>query len=169
MVTLKAKKILWWIARNPMEIIAATALALSIFLTTINAVTRYAFSWVWNPLTDMNTLFFGYTVFCGSAAAYKRKMHYGIDIIVNSLPAKIKTAVDMLTHAIMLFGMGFAAYLAYDLTIKVSGKVLPNTDISYFWFDLSAFLGFGYMFIYELEHTIADVKKAFGKAKEEKV
>lgn len=153
------KKILKWILSNPMEIIAGVSITLSVLITTINALTRYLLKYTWNPSTDIVILLFAYTVFCGAAAAYRRKMHYGIDIVVERLPHHLKNIVTMLCHIIMVVTMVFATWLSIDLMMHVGGKVMSNTKISYVWFDLSAVLGFGFMAFYEIRQTLEDWKR----------
>ena len=152
-------KTLKWILQNPMDAIAAIALSGSILITTMNAITRYTIQYTWNPGTDVVMLCFAYTVFCGSAAAYKRKMHYGIDLIVSALPACLERMVKMLCHLIMIVTLVFATYLSVDLMQHVGGKIMSNTKISYMWFDLSAVLGFAYMAVYEIAQTWEDFRK----------
>ena len=156
------KKALKWIALNPMEIIAAAALTASILISVVNGLTRYLIKYTWNPGTDVNTICFAYVVFCGSAAAYRRKMHYGIDVFVNMLPEKIRKVVQVLTHLVTLTALGVATCLAVSLTLNVGGKIMPNTKISYFWYDLSAVIGFAFMTIYEAEQTL-ELLKALAK------
>lgn len=163
---MKIKSAIGWIIRNPMDIISAAALTISILLTTFNALTRYCFRYTWNPSLDIIQLCFAYTVFCGSASAYKRKMHYGIDIVISKLSPKMQQIVGLFTHMILLFSLGYATYLSVDLMLHVGGKVLTSTKISYAWFDLSAVLGFAYMTFYELQWGMEDLKK-FLKAKED--
>lgn len=160
---MKLKKATAWIIKNPMEIIAAVCLTVSVFLTAFNAFTRYIFRYTWNPSIDIVQLCFGYTVFCGSAAAYKRKMHMGIDLITSRLPKKAKAIVGLISHIILTFALGFSTYLAFDLMQHVGGKVLTTTKISYKWFDLAAVLGFAFMEIYEIQQFIDDAKKFFVK------
>ena len=160
------KKALKWIARNPMEIIAAVALSASVLISVINGLTRYFIKYTWNPGTDVNTLCFAYVVFCGSAAAYRRKMHYGIDALVNKFPTKVRKTIELITHVITLVVLALATVLAVSLMKNVGGKIMPNTKISYVWYDLSAVLGFAFMAIYELEHTI-ELFKNFRKEPEE--
>lgn len=158
------KKALKWIVLNPMEIIAAIALTASILISVTNGLTRYLIKYTWNPGTDVNTICFAYVVFCGSAAAYRRKMHYGIDVFVNLLPEKVRKFVEVLTHLVTLTALAVATCLAVSLTLNVGGKIMPNTKISYFWYDLSAVIGFAFMSVYELQNTV-NVLKALGKTK----
>ena len=163
---MKVKNALKWIALNPMELIAAAALIFSILISVTNGLTRYFIKYTWNPGTDVNTICFAYVVFCGSAAAYRRKMHYGIDVFVNMMPDAIKKAVDIVVHIVTLCALALATYLAVSLAMNVGGKIMPNTKISYFWYDMSAVIGFAYMTLYELQHTV-QMLKSLGKSKKE--
>lgn len=162
------KKALKWIAHNPMELIAAVALTASVFISVINGLTRYLIKYTWNPGTDVNTLCFAYVVFCGSAAAYRRKMHYGIDVFVNILPEKLRKTIEIIAHLVTLAALVAATGMAVNLMLHVGGKIMPNTKISYVWYDLSAVLGFAFMAFYQAEQTL-DILKAFIKEKGEKV
>ena len=155
---MKTKNILKWLACNSMELIAGIALTASILITTVNALTRYTIRVTWNPGTDITTLCFAWVVFCGAAAAYKRKMHYGIDILVSHLPAKVKPYLEIPTHFIVIAALAYVTYLSFDLSVHVGGKILSNTKISYFWYDLSAIIGFTYMTVYEVIFTVEDIK-----------
>ena len=166
---MKLKKALKWILLNPMEIIASAALIFSISISVVNGLTRYFIKYTWNPGTDVNTICFAYIVFCGSAAAYRRKMHYGIDVFVNLLPEKVRRIVDVVTHLVILAALVLATYLSVSLAMNVGGKIMPNTKISYFWYDLSAVLGFAYMAIYEAQHIVQMLKSLKTTKKEETV
>lgn len=155
---MKLKNVLKWIALNPMEILSAASLTACILMAVMNAFTRYALSWTWNPTTDLTTLLFGWLVFCGSAAAYKRKMHYGIDIVVSKLPEKARNAAKMLAHVLTAVSLVTATVISWQLSVKATGKLMPNTNIPYFWYDLSAVVGFFYMAVYEIEQTVQDIK-----------
>lgn len=148
-----------------MELIGGTALVFSILITTVNAITRYSMRVTWNPGTDITTLCFAWVVFCGAAAAYKRKMHYGVDLIIKRLPAKAKKVVGLISHVILLFVLGFALYLAIYLTSHCGAKIMTNTRISYVWYDLSAVVGFAFMFVYEIIDSVRAIKdiKSTGK------
>ena len=165
---MKLKKALKWILLNPMEIIAAAALIFSILISVSNGLTRYFIKYTWNPGTDVNTICFAYVVFCGSAAAYRRKMHYGIDVFVSKLPVAVRKAVELIVHIVTLCALALATYLAVSLAQNVGGKIMPNTKISYFWYDLSAVIGFAYMTLYELQQTVEFIRSLVVKKEEEK-
>lgn len=152
-INTKAKKIFLWILKNLMELIGATALVAAILITTVNAITRYTMRVTWNPGTDITTLSFAWVVFCGAAAAYKRKMHYGVELVINHLPPKARRIVNKLTNILLTFLIGYAFYLAIYLAGHCGAKIMTNTRISYFWYDLSAVVGFAFMFIYQLRDT----------------
>lgn len=155
---LKIKNALKWIVVHPMELLGAAALAASVLISTMNALGRYMFSWVWNPSTDLNMIFFCYTVFFGAAVAYKEKKHYGVKLLVNKLPEKIRFSVEMIVHLVCIAALAYGTYLSCYLFSHVGGKALANTGISYKWYDLAAVIGLGYMCYYEIVQTVKDVK-----------
>ena len=160
---MKARKVLLWILQNAMELLAGLFLIICICVTTVNAFTRYLFKFTWNPGTDVITLCFAWVVFCGAAAAYKHKMHYGFDIFISKLPAKAQYVMRILTHILVIIILAYATYLSFQLSMRVGGKILSNTRISYFWYDLSAVVGFGYMTLCEIWHMIQTLRNKNGK------
>lgn len=166
---LKIKKALKWIAIHPMELLGATALTASILISTMNALGRYIFSWVWNPSTDLNTIFFCYAVFFGGAAAYKEKKHYGVKLLVNKLPEKVKVPIEMFVHLICIAALAYGTYLSFYLFQHVGGKAFANTGFSYKWYDLAAIIGLAYMCYYEIVQTVDDIKLTLRHEKKEEV
>lgn len=158
---MKIKKYLKWVVSNSIELIAASALVASIFITTINAVTRYTLRYTWNPGTDITILCFAWVVFCGAAAAYKRKLHFGIDFAIAHIPERIRRFIELPTHLLVIFILAYATYLSFNLATHTGGKIFTNTKISYFWYDLSAVVGFAYMTGCEIFHTITNFKDSF--------
>jgi len=156
---MKLKNALKWMIHNPMEIIATAALIASITISTVNALLRYTIRWTWTPGTDVITLCFGWLVFCGAAAAWRRGMHYGIELAVNKLPPKAGRVVRLFTHFLLIAILVYGTWLSYNLCAKVGGRIMSNTKISYLWFDLSALTGFAFMSIYEIQNTLKAIKE----------
>lgn len=75
-----------WIVVHLPELIAGAALVVAVSLTVVNAFTRYFLSFTIKGSDEINILAFAWMVFPGCACAYREKQHYGIDLVVNSLP-----------------------------------------------------------------------------------
>lgn len=154
-----------WILSNLMELVGCVALVSAILITTINAVTRYTMRITWNPGTDITTLCFAWVVFCGAAAAYKRKMHYGVELLISRLSPQARILAAKLTHVLLTLIIGYAFYLACYLAGHCGAKIMTNTRISYFWYDLSAVVGFAFMLLYEIRDTICVFRDDFRRKK----
>lgn len=166
----KLPKFSWkWVLVHLPEIIAGAAVTFSITLTTINAITRYALSYTVNGSDEYNCIAFGWLTFLGAAAAFRRKMHYGIDLVVNAFPAKLRTIAELVAKILIAVIMCTLTYLSVILCMNVRGKIFTATGISYLALDAAVLLGFGLMALYslwQLFETIRDLPKAFSSSKE---
>lgn len=147
-------------------VIAGLALCLSILLAVINAITRYTISYTINGSDAIITLCFAYTVYVGSAAAFKRGQHYGVDVLVSRFSERhrmfTQTVLDILILVIMCLGF----YLSVQLTMKAGNKTFEGLRLPYTIYDMSAVIGFGYSMIYALEFLFKDAKKLLKKGDE---
>ncbi|MCC8059300.1 MAG: TRAP transporter small permease subunit [Clostridiales bacterium] len=152
------KKLIKFLDNLPL-VISGTALTLSIILCFVNVIGRYFFSFTFNGFSAVMTLCFAYCVFVGSGAAYRYGMHYGVDVFVASLSPGGKAISKVLLDVLMILIMAFGTYLSFVLSLKATSKTLEGLNISYFWYDLSAVIGFAYSFIWSLIFMIKDYKK----------
>ena len=91
----KLYKIVKWILDYVPEIIAIVALCFAVLASAANAFSRYTFSHTFLGYDELVRIAFAWVVFPGAAAAYWRHMHFGIDLIVNMVPAKIRKILDL--------------------------------------------------------------------------
>ncbi len=150
--------ILKWIVIHLPELIAGGALLFSVSITVINAFTRYFLKFTIQGSDEWNILAFGWMVFLGCAAAYRQKMHYGVDLIVNSLPQKGQAVVKIIAEAMSLVVLVIMTYLSVVLTQNVGSKIMTATRISYKYFDAAMVVGFGLMSFYSLIALIEDIR-----------
>lgn len=135
------------------EIIACIALAVMLCVIFLNVILRYVFR---NPLNwsdELSMICLAYVTFVGGAAAYKRNLHFGIDIILDKLPEKARMAIRLLTNFVFIFLFGYICYLGYVLT-KGAVKVFNYSGWSYKIMDFALPLGFLSMTIYAVHFFI---------------
>lgn len=157
-----------WIACNLEEIISASALSITLGLTTLNVLMRYFLKRTIPGYSDISVFFFAWAVFLGMSACYKRGMHYGVDFLMVCLPEKGKKFLKVLIHLIVLCGCAVALYLAIKLfwaTLKGSGRVSSYLGLSYGYMYFSGVLGFAGMVIHSIRFLIEDILEL--KRKEE--
>lgn len=152
----KVGKPLLWILKNIEEIISCTAIAVMILAIGSNVLLRYLFRSPTAWADELALIGMAYVTFVGGAAAYKRNLHFGIDILVDRLPAKGKHFLRsaMTFSFIILFAT--MTYLGYDLTINAK-KVMIYSGWSYKLMDAALPLGFLSMTIYSIKFFIMSI------------
>lgn len=151
------KKLLWLITHIE-EIISATAIAIMLIAIFSNVILRYFFRSPTSWADELAVICMAYVTFVGGAAAYKRNMHFGIDILVDRLPDKGKHILRTLMTLAFVVLFAFMTYLGYDLTVSAK-KVMMYSGWSYKYMDAALPLGFLSMTIYSVRYLIMAIFK----------
>jgi len=122
-------------------------------------ITRAVFSYTVPSNDEVVVIGFVWAVFIGCAAAYKRKMHYGVDLLVNLFPKSVKHVISVITGFMAVCLNAYFAYLSWVLAEKAITKVFPGLQISYFWADLAMVVGFGMMTVYAVIQLVETLKQ----------
>jgi TRAP-type C4-dicarboxylate transport system permease small subunit len=153
---LKTKITPVWILKNLEEIIASASIAAMLVICSCNVFARYllhnAISWS----DEVNICLLAWATFVGSAAAYKRNLHYGMDFIMTHMPDKGKFVLRICITAVIGATCAFLAYHSLIFTMKAV-KVMPYTRLSYKYIDASAVVGFSSMTIYSVIYLIQSI------------
>ena len=158
----KVKKSLKWLVLNIEEIVAISALAVMLCAVFYNVVMRYLFR---NPSAwadELSMICLAYVTFVGGAAAYKRNLHFGIDILLDMMPLKIRMAVRQAVNLVFIVLFAYTTYLGYNLYAGAV-KVFNYSGWSYKVMDLALPLGFMSMTVYAIYFFIQSFtdKKAY--------
>ena len=145
------------VATNLPEILAGTALVVIVILECSNAICRYAFKYTFIFVDDCVVVAFAWAVFAGTAAAYRRKMHYGLDVLTNILSKKVQPYFHVFLQVIISVLLFFLAYLSIVLLINSGDKILFTTGISFKWVDLAVVYGLVMMSVYSIMFLIQDL------------
>ena len=114
-----------------------------------NVIMRYLFR---NPTAwsdELTMICLAYVTFVGGASAYKKNLHFGIDILVDRLPIKGKLFLWRVINFVFIFLFGYTTFLGYQLTIKAVKK-FHYSGWSYKIMDAALPLGFLSMTIYAI-------------------
>jgi TRAP-type C4-dicarboxylate transport system permease small subunit len=143
----RVRSILEAAAGNFEEVVASTGLVLVIGITIFNIANRYLLerSGVWAP--ELAEMIFAWVVFLGASAAWKRNMHISIGVVVRCLGPRTRTIVGLMTDAILIIFLAYAAYLATKLTISSHSRVSPVLRVPFSYVYASAALAFSLMLI----------------------
>jgi TRAP-type transport system small permease protein len=154
---LKEKIALKWIVLHIPELIAGIALIIALFFTTTNAFSRYLFKRTFTGFDEITAFMFAWAVFPGAAAAFRRRLHYGIDLVVNLIPEKKKAVVQFVAHVLITTIVGILTYLSIILMTGTGGKLFSVSKLSYASFDAALVVGFGFMTIYSTVFTVKHI------------
>lgn len=156
---MKPKSLIGKIFNSLPEILAGIALFTIVFMETAQTIYRYTLSHTFLFVDDVAVVCFSWAIFAGAAAAYREKMHYGLDVLVNAIPAKHKSKYMIFLDLLITLVFGYFLYYSFVLYKNVGPKILMTTGISYRWIDGALLYGFLMMLIYSIKFLIEDINK----------
>ena len=159
----KKKITLKTVLTNLDAIITAVTLSLCTILVNLNVICRYFLNSPIQWSEEVVTSLFVWTVFIGSAYAYRKHSHLGIDILVNLMPPKVRNIVrdimSVVELLILIMLTVISAQYVYNL-IYVRGAYKPYvSDILRFpkwWIGIAVPIGFGLSTIYSVYFLLTD-------------
>lgn len=151
------------ILKNIPEIISCIALTVVILSVCYGVISRYVFRHSATWAEELATITFTWAVFLGASAAFKRKMHIGIDLLVTNTPPVLRKSLEILANMIVLIFIGYMVYIGLIFSFNAykqptSVLRIPNTYVY-----LAVPFAFGLMFIYELAYFIKRQQQGFVK------
>ena len=149
---------------NIEDIVAAIFITITTILVIVNIIMRYVLNsgLVWSE--EVATGCFVWTVFIGAVAAFKRRGHVGVDIVVKMLPAGPRKVLTTLMDMVLVVLNGFMAYLSVLYIMTSYTKMTPVLGISSAYISSSVLIAFVLMTFYSIKFVYEDIT---GKVKEE--
>ena len=149
------------------EVLAGTAIVVIVVLLTMQCIGRYAFSHTFMFVDDVVVCCFAWLTFAGAAAAYRRKMHYGLELVTAMIPKSVKPYFDVLIQILITVLFGYMTYLTFVLYGKSGNKILFTTGISYKVIYAAMIYGLGMMTLHSLIFVVNDIRGLLGHKKQE--
>ncbi len=148
---MKEKLSLKLILTNLDAIVTSVTLMVCVLLVNLNIIMRYFFSMPIRWSEEVVTSLFVWTVFIGSAYAYRKRQHLGVDILINRLPYRIRRIVDGVMAIVELLVLVMltviSAQYVYHLIFSRSGALkIVMTDllrVPKWWTGIAVPIGFG--------------------------
>lgn len=159
----KHKITLKGILLNADAIITGTTLLLATVIVNLNVLTRYFLK---KPLfwgEEVATGLFVWTVFIGSAYAYRRHAHLGVDILVNMMPENIRKVVKVIMDILELLVLVMLTYISVLYVANTYTKLSNTLRLPSWYISIAVPLGFGLSLIYSVYFLAKDIIKAFKK------
>ncbi len=152
-----------YIMKNLDAVVTGVTLLACVILVNVNVLMRYIFKAPLQWSEEIVTSLFVWTVFIGSAYAYRKHAHLGVDIIVNLVHGRAKEIlvfiVSVVELMILIMLTVICSEYAYNL-LFVRGAWKPAvTDIlriPKFFTGIAVPLGFGLSTIYSIYFMLTD-------------
>lgn len=145
-------------------VITGVTLSICTILVNANVICRYFLNSPIRWSEEVVTSLFVWTVFIGSAYAYRKHSHLGVDILVNMIPGKSKKLVHNAMRVVELLILIMLTYIsaqyAHSLLFSRIGAFKPVlTDmlrIPKFATGVAVPIGFGLSTIYSIYFMLVD-------------
>ena len=148
-------------------ILSGFFLCITVLVVIVNVALRYLFHGGIFWAEEVATTSFIWSVFIGSAAAYRYKMHIGIDLVSRFGPARWRSFVAVMIDVMMLVINGYIVYLSIIFTNANKLKRTPVLDIPALYVNLALTVGFSLMVLYALGYLYRDIRTLFGSQNDE--
>jgi TRAP-type C4-dicarboxylate transport system permease small subunit len=142
--------------KNFEVILSACFLSITVGVVILNVILRYVFSSGLFWVEEVATTAFIWSVFIGSAAAYKRKMHIGIDLITKLFSEKVREIIASVVNVLMVLINGYVCYLSILMINANKFKSTPVLNVPSMYVNLAITVGFGLMTIHSIQFLISE-------------
>jgi TRAP-type C4-dicarboxylate transport system permease small subunit len=137
-------------------------LCITVSVVIVNVCLRYLFHGGFFWAEEVSTTSFIWCVFIGAAAAYRYKMHIGIDLISKFGPQAWRNSIAVVIDFLMLVINGYIVYLSILFIQANKLKRTPVLDIPAFYVNLALTAGFSLLALYALIFLYRDIRKLLG-------
>lgn len=139
-------------------------ISITVIVVIMNVFTRYVLKFTYFWAEEVAVGCFVWTIFLGTAAAYRKKGLIGVEAIIILLPPNIRKFVEFFTYILLTILSGVMFYLSFTYVIT-STKITPALEISYKYINSGIVLSFGLMTFYSILFMIQDFKELRHKDK----
>ncbi len=143
-------------------ILGSIFISVTILIVIMNVFTRYflQFTYFWTEEVAVGC--FVWTIFLGTAAAYRHKALIGVEAIVVLLPEKVRNVVEFFTSILLLVLCALMTYFSFTYVMS-STKITAALELSYGYINASIVLSFALMTVYSVIFVGQSFKKMFIK------
>ncbi len=142
--------------KNFEVMLSASFLCITVGIVILNVILRYVFDGGLFWAEEIATSAFIWSVFIGSAAAYRLKMHIGIDLITKLFPNRVREIISSVINLLMTMVNGYVCYLSILMINANKLKRTPVLDVPAVWINLAITVGFGLMTIHSIEFLVTE-------------
>ena len=128
-------------------------MACLVVIVSTQVVLRYFFNtsldWAW----EASRLSFVASIFLAIPLALKEGGHVGIDVVLPHLPSRLRRAVLVLRHLVMMFLMIVVAVVGFQATRSTWDQVMSSLPISTGWFYVPVIIASVHCVLHLIDQT----------------
>lgn len=140
--------------------IGSVFIAVTVIVVVMNVFTRYVLKFTFFWAEELAVGCFVWTIFLGTAAAYKEKALIGVEALVVLLPKKARDVLAFFTYLLLLILCSVMLYFSFTY-VSSSSKITAALEVSYAYINTSIIISFALMTFYTLIFVVKSFKKAF--------
>ena len=140
--------------------VGSVFISITTVVVIMNVFTRYFLKFTYFWTEEIAVGCFVWTIFLGTAAAYREKGLIGVEAIVVLLPEKIRNAVEFLTYILLTVLSGLMCLFSLTYVMS-SSKITAALELYYGYINIYIVISFSLMTLYSIIFTIESFKKAF--------
>lgn len=140
--------------------IGSVFIAVTVIVVIMNVFTRYVLKFTFFGAEELAVGCFVWTIFLGTAAAYKEKALIGVEALVVLLPKKGRDVLAFFTYLLLLVLCSVMLYFSFTY-VASSSKITAALEVSYAYINTSIIISFALMTFYTLIFVVKSFKKAF--------
>ena len=149
------------ILRKTEDIFVGLTLLVATLLLFVNIVLRYFFAANTTWAEEFIRYAMIWIAFIGSSICFRRGIHVGVDLLMNSLGVKGKRVLTIYINILAVLFMGFLVKFGFDLVMFSinTGQITPSLKIKTFWIYLAIPVGAVLSILHIVVNTIQLLKE----------
>ncbi|MCC3144971.1 TRAP transporter small permease [Halanaerobium sp. Z-7514] len=155
--------------KNFEEYLSCFFISITVILVIINVIMRYIFNSGIFWTEEVATYSFVWSVFIGASAAYKKRLHIGIDLLTRIVPEKLKELSKMLINFFMVLINGYIAYLSIIFVRETVGRPTPVLGVSSAFVSTALLVSFSLMTFHAAHFFVKNLLIFISDEKEKKL
>lgn len=128
-------------------------ISVTVAVVIMNVFTRYFLKFTYFWAEEVAVGCFVWTIFLGTAAAYRQKALIGVEAIVVLLPGRIRKAVEFFAFLLLVTVNSIMFYFSLTYVLG-SSKITSALEISYSYINSGIVVSFALMTLYSVMHAV---------------
>jgi TRAP-type C4-dicarboxylate transport system permease small subunit len=134
--------------------VAAILLAAMVAIVSADVLGRYILDRPIQGAGELATMLFVWQVFLAGAAAVRRRMHIGIEFIVDRFPTRLRAFADMVVNLAVLVMMLIVVWMGWGFALQSHFKQLQMLGLPYTMVNMAVPFGCALMSVHLIGHII---------------